>query len=172
MEEEALMKQQGGGGGGGGGDEDREAAKRKEYTDWNSRKKTNFDFSRVMYCVGSVSRVDNVIQNYYLTPFLLDVVGLRPSYVGNVLLIKQLWDAITDPFVGYLSDNISSPLGRRKPFIYFSTPFLWASWILSWTDFETITDQVYIMLYFIAILLVFNLANTCQQVRRKIGRKK
>ena len=142
----------------------REAAKSKEYADWNKKKKTNFDLPRVMYCVGSVSRVDNVIQNYYLSPFLLDVVGLKAAYVGNVLLIKQLWDALTDPFVGYLSDNTTSSFGRRKPYIFFAAPFLWATWILSWTDFTAIESQGLIMLYFIVVLLVFSLANTLQTV--------
>jgi len=34
-----------------------------------------------------------------------------------VLAIPRLWDAITDPFVGMISDNCRSRFGRRKPII-------------------------------------------------------
>lgn len=37
--------------------------------------------------------------------------------VGTVLLVGQIWDAITTPIIGYLTDNIHTRWGRRKVII-------------------------------------------------------
>tara|TARA_R110002050_G_scaffold236604_3_gene372488 strand:- start:137 stop:1663 length:1527 start_codon:yes stop_codon:yes gene_type:complete len=139
-----------------------------ELPDTDSFADNHLNWRRVLYCMGAVSRVDNVIQNYYLNPFLLDVVGLKPSLTGNVLLIKQIWDAVTDPFVGYMSDHYRSRFGRRRPFIMLSAPVLWATWILLWLQLSTLDgEQLYLFLYYCGVLIVFNTANTCQMVPYK-----
>lgn len=62
-----------------------------------------------------------VIQNgiaFFLLIFYDQVVGLDPTLTALALSIALLSDAVTDPLVGYLSDNTRSPLGRRHPYIY------------------------------------------------------
>ena len=49
--------------------------------------------------------------------FLTDVVGLAPSVAGLVTLIAIVWDGITDPIVGYLSDHTKKGSGRRRPWM-------------------------------------------------------
>lgn len=49
--------------------------------------------------------------------FLTDVVGLAPSVAGLVTLIAIVWDGITDPIVGYLSDHTKHEAGRRRPWM-------------------------------------------------------
>ncbi len=46
------------------------------------------------------------------------VLGLPAIYVGLALLIAMAFDAITDPYVGYLSDRWVSKFGRRHPLMY------------------------------------------------------
>jgi len=48
---------------------------------------------------------------------LLETVVIPPSYVGTALLVAKLWDAVTTPTVGLLSDRTNSPLGRRRPWM-------------------------------------------------------
>jgi Na+/melibiose symporter and related transporters len=45
------------------------------------------------------------------------VLGMSPSLIGIVLAISRIWDAITDPVMGSISDNFRSKWGRRRPFI-------------------------------------------------------
>ena len=142
-----------------------EQADTNELAQWNNQKSSTLNFPRMMYCMGATARIDNVIQNYYLNPFLLDIVGLKPSLTGNVLLIKQVWDAITDPMVGYASDNLDSRFGRRKPFVYASSLFLWAAWIMLWLQFDALDDsQMALFFYYLLTLMVFNLMSTSQAV--------
>lgn len=44
-------------------------------------------------------------------------LGIEPWLVGLALTLIRIWDAIVDPVIGWLSDNLRSRHGRRRPFI-------------------------------------------------------
>ena len=46
----------------------------------------------------------------------VDVVRLSPALAGTVILISKVYDSITDPFEGLLSDRTRIALGRRRPY--------------------------------------------------------
>lgn len=52
--------------------------------------------------------------NYFLY-YLTDIVGVAPAIAGTILSIAMIWDAITDPIVGYINDISKNPKGRRRP---------------------------------------------------------
>ena len=58
-----------------------------------------------------------LIINMLFLFFLTEVVGMRPLYAGLVFGIGKIWDAISDPLMGYISDNTRSKFGRRR--LYF-----------------------------------------------------
>ncbi len=53
----------------------------------------------------------------YVPKFYTDVVGVDVVLVGLVLLGARLFDAVTDPLAGWLSDRTRSRFGRRRPWI-------------------------------------------------------
>ncbi|MEZ4602709.1 MAG: MFS transporter [Desulfobacterales bacterium] len=53
----------------------------------------------------------------YLPKFYTDVVGVHISALGIILLIVRLFDAVTDPAIGLISDRLKTPFGRRRPLI-------------------------------------------------------
>ena len=57
-----------------------------------------------------------VIAFFYLR-FLTDVVRINPILAGTVVLLSKIWDAISDPVMGSISDNTRSKYGRRKPYL-------------------------------------------------------
>ena len=58
-------------------------------------------------------------------------LGLGLDTVGLVLLLARLWDVVTDPLVGGLSDKIRGRFGRRRPWIVVGAPLvLVGSWCL------------------------------------------
>ncbi|WP_184647496.1 MFS transporter [Sphingopyxis sp. JAI128] len=56
--------------------------------------------------------------SYFLLIFYNQVLGLSPALASLVLMTSLVVDAITDPAIGYASDNWRSKLGRRHPFLY------------------------------------------------------
>jgi len=53
----------------------------------------------------------------HLLFFYTDVVRLAPWVVGLVMALAQVWDAVTDPIIGHLSDRTRWAWGRRRPYI-------------------------------------------------------
>ena len=44
-------------------------------------------------------------------------LGLSAFWLGAILIIPRLWDALSDPIIGHLSDNTRTRWGRRRPFL-------------------------------------------------------
>ena len=49
--------------------------------------------------------------------FFTDIIGISAAYAGTVILVSKLWDAVSDPMCGIISDNLRTKMGRRKPFM-------------------------------------------------------
>lgn len=63
--------------------------------------------------------------------FYAQALGMSLTAVGAILLIARLWDLVTDPLVGYLSDYTPAHWGRRKSWIVASAPLIAGSvWLL------------------------------------------
>lgn len=45
------------------------------------------------------------------------VLGVNPALLGAMLMIARIWDACTDPIMGWISDNTRTRWGRRRPYI-------------------------------------------------------
>ncbi len=49
--------------------------------------------------------------------YTTDVLLVSSAAVGAIMLVSRVWDAISDPVAGYLSDRTSTRMGRRKPWL-------------------------------------------------------
>ena len=70
---------------------------------------------------------------FLLLNFLTDTLGLGPGPAGLVIMAGKIWDAVTDPAVGFISDRTRSRWGRRRPFIFWGSFPLWACMVLMFT---------------------------------------
>jgi len=69
----------------------------------------------------------------FLLMFYTQIVGVPAPMVGLALTLALVLDAISDPIVGYWSDNFRSKWGRRHPFMYASAIPVAVSYFLLWT---------------------------------------
>lgn len=44
--------------------------------------------------------------------------GLAIGLAGVIVAIAKIWDAVTDPFMGVISDNTRTKWGRRRPYMF------------------------------------------------------
>ncbi len=58
-----------------------------------------------------------VVLQLYLLKFYVTEMHLSPTLVGIAMAIAILWDAITDPIMGSVSDSTRSRIGRRRLYI-------------------------------------------------------
>lgn len=74
---------------------------------------------KVSYGLGEMAEgVKTAALETFLFFYYTQIIGLSGSLVGLALLIALLFDGITDPLIGSMSDNVRSRLGRRHPFLY------------------------------------------------------
>ena len=92
----------------------------------------------------------------YLLYFYTDVVGITPLLAGWIYALGIAWDAITDPFMGYLAERTRTKMGSYRPYIFYGAIPLALSFILLfWVPpFEGI-------ILFIFLLTVNLLHRTC-----------
>ena len=53
----------------------------------------------------------------FITIFYNQAIGLPNYLIGIATMLAVATDAVTDPFIGMLSDRHRSNLGRRHPFL-------------------------------------------------------
>ena len=84
--------------------------------------------------------------NLYIMKFSTDVLLIAPAIMGTIFGLSRVWDAVSDPLVGYLSDKTMHSMGRRRVWLLisilpiaatfimvFSPPVsLSGSWLVAW----------------------------------------
>lgn len=66
----------------------------------------------------------------YLLYYYTDVLGLSPSVAGWVFGAALIWDALFDPFMGYVANRTRTRWGRYRPYLLLGAVPLAASWVL------------------------------------------
>jgi GPH family glycoside/pentoside/hexuronide:cation symporter len=90
----------------------------------------------------------------YIPKFYTDVVGINITILGYLMFSVRIFDAITDPAIGYLSDRTRTRFGRRRPYIAIGSVFVALAMFLLFNppvaspDFETIWFGITIYLLF------------------------
>ena len=59
-------------------------------------------------------------------------LGLSAFWLGVILIIPRLWDALSDPVIGHLSDNTRTRWGRRRPFLLLGGILVSVFFVIMW----------------------------------------
>ncbi len=109
---------------------------------------------KVAYGFGSVAYgVKNGGFDYFLLLFYSQVIGLDARLVGIAITAALLFDAVSDPIVGYWSDNQRSRWGRRHPFMYAAALPVAFSYFLVWNP-PLEASQTGLFLYLLSLAVV------------------
>jgi Na+/melibiose symporter-like transporter len=100
---------------------------------------------------------------YFLLLFYSQVIGLDARLVGLAISLCLILDALSDPIVGYWSDNLRSRWGRRHPFMYASALPVAASYFLLWTPPQGWSDAA-LFWHLLAFASIIRLAITFYEV--------
>ncbi len=89
--------------------------------------------------------------------FATDVVGLRPSSAGLIMMISALSDAVSDPITGIISDKLNTRWGRRRPILLaVALPYSFVTWLLftdpGWNESATVVYFSIIVTIFYAVI--------------------
>lgn len=91
--------------------------------------------------------------------FLIIEFGMDPLLAGLLGALPRLLDAITDPIMGFITDNTKSRWGRRRPYIFVGAILSGVIFALLW-QLDPGNSQMYNFWYFLLLSLLFTLGNT------------
>ncbi len=91
--------------------------------------------------------------------FLLTAFGMDPFLAGLLGGLPRIFDAITDPIMGFISDNTKSKWGRRRPYIFVGAILSGLLFALLW-QLDPESTQNYNFWYFLIMSMVFLIGNT------------
>ena len=61
-----------------------------------------------------------LLMSLYVMKFSTDVLLITPAVMGVIFSISRIWDAVSDPIAGYLSDRTTFKFGRRRTWMLIS----------------------------------------------------
>lgn len=88
----------------------------------------------------------------YVMKFSTDVLLIAPAVMGLIFSASRIWDAISDPLVGYLSDRTRSRWGRRRSWLVASIVPIAAAFIMVFAPPDTLSDGALVAWMAVAII--------------------
>ena len=119
--------------------------------------------TKVLYALGAIAFG---VKDNGFTVFLLlyynQVLGLPSGLAGVALMVALSLDALVDPVVGYLSDNLHSRWGRRHPFMYAAALPVAVAYALLWNP--PALSQAGLFAYLLVGTIVVRTLITCYEI--------
>lgn len=108
---------------------------------------------------------------YYFIYFMTSFAGVAPAVAGTISLFAVIWDAVTDPIIGFFSDKMKIKTGTRRPMMMrASVPLGITVWLLfSAFDFES--DGIKIFYYVILNIFFWLFFTMCDMNHIIIGQE-
>jgi oligogalacturonide transporter len=104
-----------------------------------------------------------IIISFFYLYFLTEVVGLAIALAGTVVMISKIWDAVSDPLMGVLTDNTRSKFGRRRPYFLAGFFGIIAAFILLWNA-VAFQSQALVFAYVLFSYLFYSTVQTMVMV--------
>ena len=105
----------------------------------------------------------------YLLKFSTDVLGVGPAVVGALFGVGRLWDAISDPAVGFLSDRTTSSFGRRRPWIAAAALPTALAFVALWSPPASLSGAALVLWLGGALLLLYTGLTAFQVPHASLG---
>ncbi len=86
-------------------------------------------------------------------------LGMDPILAGLLGALPRLLDALTDPIMGFISDNTKSKWGRRKPYILIGSVISGVTFMIMW-QLNPENSELYNFFYFLVVSIFFYIGYT------------
>ncbi len=95
--------------------------------------------------------------------FLTEIVGLSPLLASVVFGAGKIWDGVSDPLMGYISDRTRSRFGRRRLYFLLGIGPVFLSFLLLWLPVDS-TNSLVAFAYYAGVYLLFSTVFTMVMV--------
>ncbi|MDR2746400.1 MAG: MFS transporter [Treponema sp.] len=103
------------------------------------------------------------VMGFWCLHYLTDIAGLTAALAGFAVMIGKIWDAVTDPAMGFISDRTRTPLGRRRPYLAAGAiPMGLVFWFFF--TVPNLSSQTALVVWAALVLILFNTFSTILNV--------
>ena len=101
------------------------------------------------------------IFSYYLPFFYSNIFGLSLVDAGVLVLVTRIWDAVSDPMMGIISDRTQTKWGKYRPYLLWVAPFFSICGILLFTtpDLDYGGKLIWAYVTYIMMMTVYTAIN-------------
>ncbi len=99
----------------------------------------------------TVSLVMNSIFGFAML-YYTNALGLSGKLAGIAMGVATLWDAVSDPVMGHITDNTSSRFGRRHPYILFGGILMVVSYFFIWYVPDIFTSSNLFLFWYLVVM--------------------
>lgn len=114
---------------------------------------------------GGYAALLGVVLTFFLTNLILVGIPNAELYAAIIIVVSKVWDAISDPLMGVISDNTRTKLGRRRPWIIIGgalVPVAFAIMFMPWA--RNINNSALRIVYACVGYFLLCTVNTISQV--------
>ena len=94
-----------------------------------------------------------LIISSFFTVFLVKALGIPPSLAGTIPLWGHVWDAVTDPVMGNITDRTVSPLGAKRFYILIGGIASGLTFVAMWVTVPTANTMLLYLFYMLMYIL-------------------
>lgn len=96
-----------------------------------------------------------VIINTFFSVFLIRALGMPAALAGTIPLVGKIWDAITDPIMGNITDRTVSKFGPKRFYIMIGGIVSAITFVLMWLTIPT-KSVVAMYIFYLAMYCLFS----------------
>ena len=113
-------------------------------------------YSKASYGAGAfVLQMGNQSVQYLANLIFNIELGLSLGLIGLAMMIFRIYDAFLDPYMGNLSDNTRTKLGRRRPFLFIGAVLSGLTFPLIWMIPKGLETYVTLGLFIVAAIIFY-----------------
>lgn len=129
-------------------------ANEKDFNQIVSRREKLFFGAADLYGGGAQALITAVYLVFLVTN------GLTLKQAGLIVMIARLWDAISDPLMGIITDNTRTKWGRRRPYMFAGGFLIIISFALLFMPLYGMTNQTFKIILYLFAFLFYNTLST------------
>lgn len=121
---------------------------------------------KLCYGIGALMDGGSVaLMSCVLLRYMTDGMAMEAEIASTIIMASKIWDGVSDPLMGAISDNTRSKYGRRKPYLFVGGILIVLALALLFAPIRSIGIQGGgITVYMLITYLIYNTISTVTQV--------
>ena len=118
---------------------------------------------KIAYGIGAVGKdMVYALSSSYILYYYQDLLHLSPTFVGLILMLARIFDALNDPFMGVLVAKTKTRWGRFRPWLFTGTVL--NALVLYALFSAPATGEATLMVYFTVVYILWGVTYTMMDI--------